>query len=296
MSNKLKELNTFFRQESDLNNIAKGAKDTGIITLKNNVHAIHFFLTAAGVGATRAEIGTDVGSIIIRYQGKQIFEATGTQILDLFKHKFDSQGALTTAGVISVRFSRKDLPLAGQNGNYALGMLDMSLGKPMDEAPAAVLTYELNWLSPAALTIDAGSVFTEYDELPYRPIGAHVRTVTHNRSFTGTGNQDITDLPIKDVAGILAYHFVNGNVGKISVKRDNTDIYRDLPMAVHELAQREAGRTKQSGYSHVCFDLQNDIASVAPLAGVSNWLVQPNWTVSPAGSYTILAEQLHVGI
>lgn len=286
------ELNTFFRRESDLSNIVKGVKSTGKISMKNNIHAIHFFLTAAGTGATRAEVGTDVGNIIIRYQGKQIFEATATQVLDLFKHKHDSKGALTTAGVVTIRFSRKDLPLAGQNGNYALGMIDMRNGV----AEAAVLTYEINWLSPVALTIDAGQVFTEFDELPQREIGAHVRVMTYTRSFSSTGNQDITDLPTKGVAGILAYHIVNGNVSKISVKRDNTDIYRDLPIGIHQLAQREAGRTAQSGYTHICFDLQNDVASVAPLAGVSNWLVQPYWSVSPAGSYSILAEQLHVGI
>jgi hypothetical protein len=35
---------------------------------------------------------------------------------------------------------------------------------------------------------------------------------------------------------------------------------------------------------------------VVPLAGVDNWLIEPYWSVSPGGSYSILAEQLHIGL
>ena len=152
----LKELNTFFKQESDLSNIVKGAKSTGIITTKNNVHAIHFFLTASGTAATRAEVLTDVGNIIIRYQGKQIFELTATQILDLFKFKFDT-GVKKTREISELftryylRFSAIDRPgvLAGisdilAKSKISIATVSQKEKKTGQPVPIVMLTHQAN--------------------------------------------------------------------------------------------------------------------------------------------------------
>ena len=283
--NDIKLINTLFRKEADVAGIEQDGQSSGKISTRNNVHALYFFASISGTGATRTEITTDIDTFTCRCNGKVILERTAEQLLDLFKYKNDSKGAFTPAGCIPVIFTRDDLPLAMQNNNFALGMLEN------------ILTYEITY-KDVVVAIDKMEVFTEYDELAERTIGAHVKQLVYTRSFSSTGVQQIVDLPVASPgSAILAYHIVSGNISKFSVIRDNTHIYNGMPVSVMNLRLRRAGKTNQIGYTTIPFDIQNDLASIQPLGGaVRNWIIEPTWSSSPSGSYPILSEEVHIGI
>jgi len=283
-------LTTVIRRAADLSGIAKGAKLTGRIETLNNVHALYFYLTGSGTALTSAQIITDIGDVRIRINGELIFEASGDQIQDLYKYHFDANTAHTVAGCLCIPFVRPHLPMAGLKRGLALGML------ADDGQGQNVLTYEVNVLSPGTLTLDAGNVLFEHDKLAPEKLGAHIRVLRHTRTFSATGVQEIVDLP-KDKPGTaaLAYHFDKGNVTHMTVKVSGRDWLETTPYEVMKTIMHKAGRVPQASWTHVPFDLENDLGAALPLGSnrITSLLVKPTWSVSPAGSYEILAEEMH---
>lgn len=272
---------------SDVTGIAGGGQSTGKIPTNKTVHALLFVCTDGGVEETRAHMIADISTVVIRAEGTVLAELTATQLLDLYKHYHDDDVAYTPRGVLPVPFAQNAFDLSVLNNEYAIGM--MHNGQPM------TLTYEINYQA-AVTTIDRIQVMALVDDR-VREFGTHVRIKPHVRAFTSTGNQDITDLPVGDgSSSLLGYHFVLGDgvISKMSVKDGDRDIYDETPAAVIDLMLNNAGRKLQSGYCHVPFNLDNDPRSVQPLGPqTANWLVQPYWSTTPDGSYTILEERVH---
>lgn len=274
---------------SDVSGIAASGRSTGKIETRKTIHALAFIASDGGVGETRAHIINDIGNIVIRADGIVIRELTATQILDLYKHYNDDMGAFTVEGVILIPFAQSAFDLSQINNEYALGMLRN--GNPIS------LTYEINY-NAALATVDKIEVRAIVDDRE-REFGLHTRIVPHTRSFASTGAQDITDLPKGDgTSSVLAYHFVlgAGTISKITVKEGSSEVYNQVPRELVEIMLNNAGRKVQSGYFHLPFNLDNDPRSKQYLGpATAHWLVQPNWSVSPAGSYTIIEEREHAG-
>lgn len=286
----IKDVNQFRKRIltfSDVTGIAGGGRSTGKIETRKTIHGIAFICTDGGVEETRAHIIADINTIIIRAEGKVIRELTAAQILDLYKHYHDDDGAYTSRGVILIEFAQSAFDLAQMNNEYAIGMLRN--GKPL------TLTYEINYKS-SVTTIDRIQVQAVVDDRE-REFGIHTRITPHTRSFASTGAQDITDLPKGDgSSSLLAYHFVLGSgvISAITVKEGTDEVYASTPAAMIDILLNNAGRKLQSGYFHVPFNLDNDPRSLQPLGpNTAHWLVQPNWSTSPGGSYTILEERVH---
>lgn len=272
---------------SDVVGIAGAGRSTGKIETRKTVHGIAFICTDDGVEETRAHIIADVDTVIISIEGTVIRELTATQILDLYKHYHDDDVAYTSRGVLPIEFAQSAFDLAQMNNEYAIGML--LNGKPI------TLTYEINYQA-AVTTIDRIQVQAIVDDRE-REFGLHTRIKTHTRSFTSTGEQDITDLPLGDgSSSLLAYHFVLGSgvIASFTCQEGEEIIYNNTPAALIDLLLNNAGRKLQSGYFHVPFNLDNDPRSVQPLGpGTAHWLVQPKWSTTPDGSYSIIEERVH---
>lgn len=285
-------LSTTFRKSSDLVGVAAGAKITGKIETLNNIHGLYFYLTGSGTALTYAQIVADVLDVRVRLNGELIVEATGEQLLDLYKYHRDALEAHTVAGVLPILFTRQHLPVAGHNTAFALGMLGED-GKSHN-----VLTYELNFKT-VSITADSGEVVYEHDHLAPAKLGLHVRLLRHDRTFSATGYQDITDLP-KDKEGvdILAYHVAKGGITKLTVKVNGRDLYEETPYEVIKQELHRSGRIAQTDYTHIAFDTKNDLASMlrSGPGNIVDLLVKPYWGTSPAGSFQILAEEVHNGL
>ena len=287
----IKDLNQFKKRVlifSNVNDIAAGGRSTGKIETNKTLHGIAFVCRGSGTGLTRAQIIADLSSVIIRAEGKVIRELTVTQILDLYKHYNDDKGAFTVEGILPVEFAQNAMDLAQLNNDYAIGM--MRNGKPM------TLTYEINY-DATITTLDEIEVRAIVDDR-VQEFGKHTRIIPHTRTFSSTGAQDITDPSKGDgSSAMLAYHFVLGSgvISQITAKEGTQEVYDQLPRELLELMLNNSGRKVQSGYFHVPFNLDNDPRSKQPLGPMTpSWLLQPNWSTSPAGSYTILEEREHL--
>lgn len=291
--NGIKDLNQFKKRVlvfSDGDTPAAGGRSTGKIETRKTIHGIYFLITDAGVGLTEAEMNTDVGSVIIRANGIVIRELTMQQIIDLYQHYKNDMGAHTVDGILPIEFSDSAFDLSVLNNAYAIGMLKN--GQPV------ALTYEINYKAGLAKA-DKVEVRAIVDDREME-FGLHKRIIPHTRSFASTGTQDITDLPKGDgTSSLLAYHIVTGagTITKITVKEGSDEVYNQLPVQLLNVMLNDAGRKAQSGYFHIPFNLDNDPRSKQPLGpATAHWLVQPYWSVSPAGSYTIIEEREYAGL
>lgn len=97
---------------------------------------------------------------------------------------------------------------------------------------------------------------------------------------------------------VLAYHIHKGNCASIGLKINGQDRLEDCTYDVLTLAMNRAGRSPQSGYTHVPLDLDNDLASMQPMGpgNVVDLLLRPYWSTSPGGAYKILIEEIHTGL
>ena len=293
MENSVKDVRQFKKRVlifSNVNDLAAGGRSTGKIETVHTLHGIAFICTGTGTGLTRAQILADITSVIIRAEGKVIRELTVTQILDLYKHYNDDKGAFTVEGILPIEFAQNAMDLAQLNNNYAIGMVRN--GKPM------TLTYEINY-DATITTLDKIEVRAIVDDR-VQEFRTHVRITPHTRSFSSTGEQDITDLPKGDGnSALLGYHFVLGSgvISQITVKEGTMEVYDQLPRELLELMLNNSGRKVQSGYFHIPFNLDNDPRSKQPIGPMTpSWLLQPNWSTTPGGSYTILEEREHAGL
>lgn len=271
---------------------AASALVTHKVATTRNVHALYLHLTDGGVDLTEAQIKVDIGNITVRLNGVQIVSLTGTQLCDLLSYYEDKVSAAFIAGALKIPFSRQNLPMAALNRAFALGMVDKD-GKPNN------LTVEIT--CNAGLTnCDGCAVYYEYDLFPPETVGAHVRILSHQKTFSSTGTLDITDLPVKGRNSVMAYHVVDGTgtITTVAVKLDEFDVMATTPMCILKQREHAAGCIAQSGYFHVNFAVQNDLANGLPVGDNASGLTfTPNWpSTGPGGAFTIIEECMVNGL
>jgi len=277
---------------SDVPNIAVGTT-SGRIDTKKSIHELHFIArTAAGVGLTRTQILADITSIKIMANGIVIRDLTVTEILDLYKHYNDSMGALTVAGVIPVPFTRR-LDLRQFSNDLVFGMVDKQ-GRQVN------LTYEIAIAGVAQLAQMQVRAIVDDRVMD---VGPHIRIIPAREQVSSTGQKDWSTLP-KDAPGgrkLLAYHVVldSGVISTVDVTKNNEEVLmQGATKEALDLLLRTAGRTAQSGYLHLPFDLANDPRGGEVLgSAVASWLVQPTFTTAPTGGVAkILDEYITDGL
>jgi hypothetical protein len=288
-----KPLATRVDRLGDLDVPAKGAKVTFPIDTAKNVHAVYLYWTVAGVPATAGEIKSDVGTIRVRVGGKLLWELTATEILDLYKYFNDANGALTVAGCLPLVFTPMMLPLTMQNRQYSLGMMSET-----QEGKRNTFTVEVNMLSPASLTVDACEVHLKTDDFRAQTIGYHTRWLRYGTTWPAASKQTIADLPKeRNNMAALSYHVAHsvGTLTRVGLKVNDYERITDAPLALLKQLEHEAGRTPQSGYEPISFDLANDPAGFLELANAFNQYLDLTWSVAPT-TYTILQHMLYRGL
>ncbi len=290
MENSVKDLRQFKKRVLTFSDVGvtAGAKKTGNIPTTKTIHDLVFICkSSGGTGLTRSQFIADIASVVVRAGGTVIRELTVTQILDMYKHYQDDKVAFTPEGILPIQFASNAFDLSQLNNDHAIGMI--LNGKPMN------LTYEI--IYKATVTTCASVEVRAIVDDRVQDFGRHTRIRPHTRSFSSTGIQDIADMPVGGADSVLlAYHFVLGSgvIKEITVSESQREVYNQVPRELMDYMLNNAGRKAQSGYFHLPFNLDNDPRSVQVLGpNTSNWLIQPNWSTTPDGSYTILEEALH---
>jgi hypothetical protein len=287
---------TRWKHIGTLGGIAASAAPAMDINIPNNIHSLYCVCRAAGGAVlTRAQMITDIASIQVQLNGEDIYNLTMTHNLDLYKWQFDRFGALAAPlGVIHIPFTRIGLPAWDLNRAFAVGMLRNS-GSGLNN-----MTVRF-FLTAGLTTMASMRIYAEYDLYDPEPTGAHIRTLRYTSSFAGTGEQFITTEVNHAQAGILAYHFIGvvpgtGTVTFFTVTKNNQFIREYADYDALQIEMDRAGRTPQTNYIHLPFDLNNDLNGMERLGPDVSWVIRPTWTVAPGVGYTIIAEEVHDGI
>ena len=269
---------------------AADGKDFIDIDTAKNLHGVYLYLTIAGTAATRAEIIAQIGQVRVYEGGVLIMDLTTTQIMDLYKYYNDKTGTFTVAGVLPLRFTPFMLPLSENTQQYSLGMLSDT-----DPGKRNTFRIEINTLNP--VTIDACEVFIETDDFPSRTIGYHTRWLKYGSTWAAASRQCLDKLPKEsNCLAAYAYHVVDAQiVSRISLKVNDIVRINDQPNAflLHKL--NEAGRTPQTGYTHLDFSLANDPRAFLDLTRLVNQYLDLTWAVAPT-AFEVILQKLFIGL
>ena len=269
-----------------------------IPNLTNNVHFLVFVARAAGgTVLTRAQLINDIARIRVWLGSTLIFNLNTTAILDLYKYYYDKFGALAAPlGALVVPFTRPRLATFDAGRAFALG-----LAKDASATSFETLSYAIDYTAALA-TAASITLHTVCDIYDPEPCGLHVRTLELVRTNTATGDEQLADLP-RNFPGVLAYHWAAGTIASFAVYKNGVQIHRNVDaVAAYQLILDMAGRTPQANYFHMDFAAMpsanaDDLNGFEALgAGVTEWLVVPNWSAAEGAGYVLICEEIHDGI
>lgn len=277
-------------RQGDFTIPAVGGRGLIEIDTAKNVHAVDLYLTVAGVGATYAQMTTNVGQIRVRVGGKLIFDLSALQILDLYHYYNDCNGVLVDAGVLPLRFTPYMLPLSDETQEYAIGMLSDT-----DRSKRNTFTIEVNMLSPVGgLTVDGCEVHLITDNMPSDSIGYHVRWLPYGSTWAAASTQVLDQIQHESNAlAVLAYHVNHtaGALGRIRLVVNDEEKISDMPVDLLNQEQNEAGRTPVANYESIDFALANHSRAFLDVSRLVNERLALTWTGAPGG-YNVLIQQL----
>lgn len=278
----------------NLGSLAANAVNNFVIPTGDNVHGIMLtFRSVVPAPLTRAQLINDVAGVRLWLNGELVFDRTTTQILDDYLYTFAKFGAMAAPlGCLVISAMNHNLPIWDQTRGAALGMLK-SGGKP-GSGPYNTLSMEVG-ITAGVATAVAAEVHIVTDLYPQEETGMHVRRLRTTRDILGTGDNFINDLP-RTAEGLLAMHVVTAVMDRVDILADSRYIYRDLDWNTLQILADMAGRTPQAGYSHIPFDLGNDLFSYLPYKGLSKFIVNVHTTAAPGAGTVILLDELHSSI
>jgi hypothetical protein len=270
---------------------AAGGRGLIEIDTAKNIYGVKLVWTAAGTGATYAEMIADVGSIRVRVAGKLVYDLTGTQILDLWHYYNDKTSvALTDAGIMPLWFVPYGILDAREAQQYAIGMLS-----DLDPSKRNTFSIEVNMLSPmGGLTVDACEVQLYTDDEPAASIGYHCRWLPYGTTWAAASQQTLDQIPHEaNALAVLGYHVHHtaGTLTRLSLTVNDYERIRDasVDLWTHDLA--DAGRSPVATYEHIDFGLANDPEGFLDVSKLVNEYLRLTWGVAPTG-YNILVHQL----
>jgi len=269
-------------REPDAQNVAVGNANIKVLTRKN-CHALFLrCLTTAGVELTRAQILNDISDINLKLDGETIWGVDATFLLDRQKYLGDISMGGNVNGIIPMEFTRPLLNSYTERSVSALGLNNVSS-----------VTIDVTVIAVAQLS--RIEVYSLVDTEAPRALGQHVRIDRLSRSFAGTGAQEMTDLPFGDDR-VIAYlaehiHHTAGTLDKAKVRRNGVDVFESLPANLNTVLLNRAGRTPQTNYFDIEFDLPNQYLSALSMPDTQSLFHELTWSVQPNG-FQVYLERL----
>lgn len=127
-----------------------------------------------------------------------------------------------------------------------------------------------------------------------RKMGSFLVWQKHNREFSNTGKQELSDLPKGDANRAYVFlKFSKDTLSEVNLKVNNRDWLEDVSKELHQHQNVNAGRTLVTNKFHIDFTLENAlrIRDLLPQGGVNELRADLTWS-TPPNSYEILAVTL----
>lgn len=236
------------------------------------------FTTSAGAPVTEAQIRAEIDNIRLTMNGKDIVNASATQLLDLFEtlgnQVFDAAGI--PAGAIELNIGR----LVFQSGDVR----DLMGFGTADIANIQVQVTAGTLVNIAAVQGVTARTATNEN------LGAHCQYINYPQSFNGTGDHTVDTLPRNTDSSYLALMVNDGASGTITfseVRVNNFTIRERLSIAVNALMLSESKYAQPAGHFVHGF-MDGTLDGRLPMVGVTDLRCITTFSVAPgAGGYTI---------
>lgn len=250
--------------------------------------------TVSGAAATKAQILAGISYISLKMDGVELYHATGQQAVQISDYYFGSRnndaGITGSSGFLMLTFERPWMNTNKARRGPAWGTVGQN-------------SFQCNVSLNPDGAIDGLQLYNVTDPVA-TALGRHVEVRSQSHPFSGTGVDQIIDLPKQDTKNpadcILALHLevpsglTITNITNLRVTVENTD-FINLPTAIYQLlAQTPTDHRAPPSLcpQYLTIDFLNRNWQSGQLWDTMTALeVRPTWSSAP-GNYNILMEIL----
>ena len=217
-----------------------------------------------------ADWGDVIGEIRLMVNGDAKITIDAADLVSL--NKF--YGTEMVAGMLPLNLARTHMRTIGGERQTSYGTLGMD---------TFMLEFDIVGSGVASISLSVYAV----QSLP-TPWGPHLGIKRFFRNQGVTGEAQIDDIP-RGAYAMLAAHIKTADIGEVQVLGDNREIIDTVP-AVRDGHHKRAGRTPQSGFTHVDFHAENILAEALPMA-LQDFRINADFTST--GNFAIYTEGLY---
>ena len=246
-------------------------------------HKIYLRFLTGSTPLTKDQIMADVEKIVINKGRGEIWEIKGANLIPIFEYYQTGSVSNGDDGILPLYFARHWMESVGVTGGV-FGNID---GPALGTSGEAVMSLEIHWAS--SLTSDTLDGVT-YVGPEQRSLGLYISMKEHQEEFGSTGWQKVLSVDTDELTSIIAMHINKGTVTDLRLKVDG-DVLIEMPIGYLTREVLDAGRTPQSGFTHIEFALRNRFSDVLALEGISGDIViELKWSAAP-GAYDFVIER-----
>lgn len=273
---------------ADITPVTASGKASANLPAFGVYHAIHLVCTDGGAAVSVANILADITNVKLTLDGRTAFEASAAAIQKLQEAQyFKLADVAPIAGVLRIPLSPDHL--TNQNVANALGW---GMGG------VNVFQLELTFGASVATAghVDAIAVYVERTQ-PTQALGAHRELLRVERNFTGSGDQEITDIPFtldEKTAGLhLLYDGSAAVINTVELLLNNDTVQTFEPLISRSILESRGRKYMVTAAANslfqLAFDLSNDDSGFLDHSILEDLRLRVNWSAAP-GSFTILRE------
>lgn len=237
---------------------------------------------SSGVLVPAGNLAAALGNLTVKANGRSFIDQVPVSVMlarEAYYNDKNKQAGANQDGIVPIRFAVESFVSLPERSLFAAGTANLNS-----------FTIDVEIVGSTVAKIDV--ITYKSDEI--RNFGTHIALRRYNRDFNGTGDYDESKLPDSIIDGAYRALFIDEGAGEIEnviAWRDNTRIFEEVPKALNDLDQIEAGRTPQSGFYVLDFGLNNTIASMIRMP-IADWRQRLKWRVSAGApaQFAIYAE------
>lgn len=236
------------------------------------------FRKASGVLMSKAETLNDIGLIEMFVGSTPIVRATAQELCDFAD--FIGRGMQT--GYLEIFHAMIWQELQAGREVYGLGTAELG---------QVAITVRVNFKSSLLYINGAGGGIACFGFIDpkRRPVGAHLRFESFNRSFATISTEEIIDLPkSSEDDAYLMLQFSNDSVTTQEILVDGVPLQDSkTTKELIQIRNVRSGRTTVSGRLHTDFSHRNTFDSILP-KGMQEFKIRQAWSAAP-NAYTVMA-------
>lgn len=273
---------------ADITPVVASGKASASLPAFGVYHAIHLVCTDGGTAVSASNIANNLTNVKITLNGRTAFEASAEAIQLLYEAQyFKKADVAPIAGVLTIPLSPDHLTNMNIANRLGWGMQDVG-----------TMQLELTFSASVGTTghTDAIAVYVERTQ-PSANLGAHRELQRVERNFTGSGDQEITDIPFtrdEKTAGLhLMYNGVSATINTVELLLNNDTIQTYEPLIQRAVLEKRGRKEMVTGAGtslfQIPFDLTDDDTGYLDHNILEDLRLRVNWSAAP-GAFTILRE------